>query len=180
MDPERCVATIGTDYIEIARRKVSLQITSRPNESIKNAVFIKWRYRVTHQHDLCRFLIRWRERERETEREVAVQYFYFYFFSLGNQRSSVSGIHGGFDFDVAENNNAIYGSHSLTTDPPRLRRSMRADLPVLLLHLRDPRCTLRACRFYRALFISIFLFLEKKCAMRGAVAHVSSRVEFLL
>lgn len=43
---------------------------------------------------------------------------------------------------------------------------MRADLPVLLprvgrtLHLRDPRCALRARRFYRALFISLLLFLE--------------------
>jgi len=42
---------------------------------------------------------------------------------------------------------------------------MRADLPVLLsrvgrgLHLRDPRCALRARRFYRALFISLLLLV---------------------
>lgn len=101
---------------------------------------------------LCRFLTRWREKEKD------LRVIFLSFFFPGNRRScaSVSRIHRGFDFDVAANNNAIYSAHSLTTDPPRLRRSMRVDLPVLLLHLRDPRCTLRARRFYRALFISIF------------------------
>lgn len=151
----------SVDYIEITRRKVSPQITSRPNESVKNTVFIKWRYRVAHQHDYADYwLVKGKKRKRERSRYR----IFIFLFSSGNRRgcASVSGIHRGFDFDVAANNNAIYSAHSLTTDPPRLRRSMRADLPVLLLHLRDPRCTLRARRFYRALFISIsfsfFLF----------------------
>lgn len=165
----------STDYIEITRRKVSLQITSRPNESIKNAVFIKWRYRVA-QHD---YADSWLVKEKKKKRERSRCHIFIFLFFPENQRGCAFGfgIHRGFDFDVAANNNAIYSAHSLTTDPPRLRRSMRADLPVLLLHLRDPRCTLRARRFYRTLFISIFLFffLEKRAMRRRRACIIPSR-----